>query len=49
MFALPGHPTTGLWRELAAWVAAPGGGRFAMADYDSALRYMCLAVFAKEA
>jgi 4-hydroxymandelate oxidase len=46
---LPGHPATGVWRELAAWVAAPGGGRFAMADYDSALRYLCLAAFAKAA
>jgi hypothetical protein len=49
MFTLPGHPTTGVWRELAAWAAAPGGGRFAMADYDSALRYLCLAAFAKAA
>jgi 4-hydroxymandelate oxidase len=49
VFTLPGHPTTGVWRELAAWVAAPGGGCFAMADYDSALRYLCLAVFAKVA
>lgn len=49
VFTLPGHPTTGVWRELAAWVAAPGGGRFAVADYDSALRYLCLAVFAKVA
>ena len=46
MSTLPGHPATGIWRELAAWVAAPGGGRFAMADYDSALGYLCLAVFA---
>jgi hypothetical protein len=47
VFTLPGHPMTGVWRELAAWVAAPGGGRFAMADYDSSLRYLCLAAFAK--
>jgi hypothetical protein len=46
-FTRPGHPTTGVWRELAAWVAAPGGGRFAIADYDSALRYLCLAAFIK--
>lgn len=47
MASLPGHPATGVWRELAAWVAAPGGGRFAMADYDSALRYLCLAAFVR--
>jgi hypothetical protein len=47
MFTLPGQPATGVWRELAAWVAAPGGGSFAMADYDSALRYLCLAAFVK--
>lgn len=47
--ALPGHPATGVWRELAAWVAAPGCGRFAMADYDPALRYLCLAAFATAA
>jgi 4-hydroxymandelate oxidase len=46
VLTLPGHPATGVWRELAAWVAAPAGGSFAIADYDRALGYLCLAAFA---
>ena len=42
----PGQPLTGVWRELAAWAATPGGGRLAVADYDPGLRYLCLAAFA---
>jgi hypothetical protein len=44
----PGQPVTGIWRELAAWAAAPGGGGLAIADYDPGLRYLCLAQFAAE-
>lgn len=42
-----GQPATGVWRELAAWAAKPAGrpGRLTIADYDPALRYLCLAVF----
>jgi len=43
----PGQPLTGVWRELASWVAEPGGGRLAIADYDPGLRYLCLAAFTK--
>jgi Chalcone and stilbene synthases, N-terminal domain len=42
----PGQPLTGVWRELAAWAAVPGGGSLAVADYDPRLRYLCLAAFA---
>jgi hypothetical protein len=41
----PGQPLTGVWRELAAWAAAPGRGSLAVADYDPGLRYLCLAAF----
>jgi hypothetical protein len=41
----PGQPLTGVWRELAAWTAEPGGDRLAIADYDPGLRYLCLAAF----
>jgi 4-hydroxymandelate oxidase len=41
----PGQPLTGVWRELAAWTAAPGGDSLAIADYDPGLRYLCLAAF----
>ncbi len=44
-----GQPLTGVWRELAAWAAAPAGGSLTIADYDPALRYLCLATFAKAA
>jgi hypothetical protein len=43
---LPGQPLTGVWRELAAWTAGPGRGGLVIADYDPALRYLCLAAFA---
>jgi 4-hydroxymandelate oxidase len=42
-----GQPLTGVWRELAAWAAAPGDGSLAIADYDPGLRYLCLAAFAR--
>ena len=42
-----GQPLTGVWRELAAWAAAPGDGSLAIADYDPGLQYLCLAVFAR--
>ena len=42
----PGQPLTGVWRELAAWAAVPDRGSLAIADYDPALRYLCLAAFA---
>jgi 4-hydroxymandelate oxidase len=46
--ALPaGQPLTGVWRELAAWAAAAAGGSLTIADYDPALRYLCLATFTK--
>lgn len=41
----PGQPLTGVWRELAAWTAEPGGDSLAIADYDPGLRYLCLAAF----
>jgi hypothetical protein len=44
-----GQPLTGVWRELAAWAAAPADGSMIIADYDPALRYLCLATFAKAA
>ncbi|HEX6525157.1 MAG TPA: hypothetical protein VF070_34905 [Streptosporangiaceae bacterium] len=47
ILALPGQPATGVWRELATWAATPGGGDLTLADYDPALRYLCLAAFAK--
>ncbi|MBV9446258.1 MAG: hypothetical protein JO345_10225 [Streptosporangiaceae bacterium] len=47
ILALPGQPATGVWRELAAWAAAPGGGGLTLADYDPALHYLCLASFAR--
>jgi Chalcone and stilbene synthases, N-terminal domain len=42
----PGQPLTGVWRELAAWAAVPSRGSLVIADYDPALRYLCLAAFA---
>ena len=42
----PGQPLTGVWRELTAWAAVPSRGSLAIADYDPALRYLCLAAFA---
>jgi len=42
----PGQPLTGVWRELAAWSAGPGRGSLVIADYEPALRYLCLAAFA---
>jgi len=42
----PGQPVTGVWRELADWAAAPRGDGLVLADYDPALRYLCLAAFA---
>jgi hypothetical protein len=44
----PGQPVTGVWRELADWIAAPGD-MLVLADYDPALRYLCLAAFATPA
>jgi len=44
-----GQPLTGVWRELAAWAAASADGILTIADYDPALRYLCLATFAKAA
>jgi len=41
----PGQPLTGVWRELAAWSAAPGRASLAIADYEPGLRYLCLATF----
>src|SRR6201999_3263286 len=41
----PGQPLTGVWRELAAWAAEPGGDSLTIADYDPGLRYLCLAAF----
>jgi hypothetical protein len=48
--ALPaGQPLTGVWRELAAWAATPADGSLTIADYDPALRYLCLATFTRAA
>jgi hypothetical protein len=44
-----GQPLTGVWHELAAWAAASDDGSLTIADYDPALRYLCLATFAKVA
>jgi hypothetical protein len=44
-----GQPLTGVWRELAAWAAAPADGSLTIADYDPALRYLCLATFTRAA
>jgi hypothetical protein len=43
-----GQPLTGVWRELAAWADASADGSLSIADYDPALRYLCLATFTKE-
>jgi hypothetical protein len=49
--ALPaGQPLTGVWHELATWAAdgsLTAGGSLTIADYDPALRYLCLATFTK--
>jgi hypothetical protein len=48
--ALPAaQPLTGVWREVAAWAAAPADGSLTIADYDPALRYLCLATFTRAA
>ncbi|GAA2601709.1 hypothetical protein GCM10010399_35600 [Dactylosporangium fulvum] len=44
LHADPAQPMTGVWSALAeAWT--PGAGRIAVADYDPALRYLCVSTF----